>query len=465
MKRLVAFAAVVFTLVVGPAMAASAHPLGNFTVNQYSGLRVGAERVDVELVVDMAEIPTFQARRQLDADGAAYAPRRCQELAGRVAVELASRRMPLHLGTSQVTFPPGAAGLPTLRLTCSLSAATGHIDGERRLLYRDGNYADRVGWREITAVGDGVTLTGSTVGRASVSDRLTHYPQDLLQSPLDERSASGRVRPGGGAAAAETARLTGPSRVLPRGIDRATRAFTSLVARRHLTLAFGLVAAALALLLGAVHALAPGHGKTVMAAYLVGQRGSPRQAALIGLTVTATHTAGVLALGLALAASTVVAPESLYPWLGLASGALLASVGAGLLRRALRARQEHRHAHPHVHPHPHAERPVAWPGLVAMGFAGGLVPSPSALVVLLGAIALGRAWFGVVLVVVYGMGMAATLTGAGLLLVRARALLDRRSRQPRRPWLASLARLLPVASSSVIVVMGLFVAARGAAQV
>ena len=111
------------------------------------------------------------------------------------------------------------------------------------------------------------------------------------------------------------------------------------------------------------------------------------------------------------------------------------------------------------------ERPEAWPGLVAMGFAGGLVPSPSALVVLLGAIALGRAWFGVVLVVVYGMGMAATLTGAGLLLVRARALLDRRSRQPRRPRLASLARLLPVASSSVIVVMGLFVAARGAAQV
>jgi ABC-type nickel/cobalt efflux system permease component RcnA len=188
-----------------------------------------------------------------------------------------------------------------------------------------------------------------------------------------------------------------------------------------------------------------------------------RQAALIGLTVTATHTAGVLTLGLALAASTVVAPESLYPWLGLASGALLASVGAGLLRRALRARTHHHHDHDH--PHPHAPRPVGWPGLVAMGFAGGLVPSPSALVVLLGAIALGRAWFGVVLVVVYGLGMAATLTGAGLLLVRARAFLDRRSSEPRRPWLPSVARLMPVASSSVIMAVGLFVAARGAAQV
>jgi ABC-type nickel/cobalt efflux system permease component RcnA len=180
--------------------------------------------------------------------------------------------------------------------------------------------------------------------------------------------------------------------------------------------------------------------------------------------VTAPHPAGVLALGLARAASTVVAPESLYPWLGLASGALLAAVGAGLLRRALRARAHH-HTHDHPHPHTGADPPVSWPGLVALGFAGGLVPSPSALVVLLGAIALGRAWFGVVLVVVYGLGMAATLTGAGLLLVRARAFLDRRSSQPRRPRLASLARLLPVASSSVIVAVGLFVAARGAAQV
>src|SRR5205823_984135 len=153
-------------------------------------------------------------------------------------------------------------------------------------------------------------------------------------------------------------------------------------------------------------ALAPGHGKTVMAAYLVGQRGSMRQAALIGLTVTATHTAGVLALGLALSVSSLVAPERLYPWLGLASGVLLAFIGAGLLRRAVRARK-HRHAHHHHHhghDHDHGPdhdgeaAPVRTRALVAMGFAGGLVPSPSALVVLLGAMALGRAWFGVVLV-------------------------------------------------------------------
>src|SRR5205814_5073869 len=118
-------------------------------------------------------------------------------------------------------------------------------------------------------------------------------------------------------------------------------------------------------------------------------------------------------------------PERLYPWLGLASGALLAAIGAGLLRRAIRVRR-HRHHH-HDHPHEADTRPVGLRALIAMGFAGGLVPSPSALVVLLGAIALGRAWFGVVLVIAYGLGMAATLTGAGLVLLRARRALDRRA--------------------------------------
>src|SRR5207244_708695 len=130
---------------------------------------------------------------------------------------------------------------------------------------------------------------------------------------------------------ATTQSSPGPTSILPRGVDRATRAFTSLVSRQHLTVAFGILAVALALVLGAIHALAPGHGKTVMAAYLVGQRGSLRQAALIGLTVTATHTAGVMALGIVLTTSAVIAPERLYPWLGLASGLLLAAIGVSVL--------------------------------------------------------------------------------------------------------------------------------------
>jgi ABC-type nickel/cobalt efflux system permease component RcnA len=100
-----------------------------------------------------------------------------------------------------------------------------------------------------------------------------------------------------------------------------------------------------------------------------------------------------------------------------------------------------------------------------MGFAGGMVPAPSALVVLLGAIALGRTWFGVVLVVAYGLGMAVTLTAAGLLLVRARRVLDvRAARRVGDGRLAAVVRVLPLATSSLIVVVGLYLAARGAAQ-
>jgi nickel/cobalt transporter (NicO) family protein len=253
---------------------------------------------------------------------------------------------------------------------------------------------------------------------------------------------------------------------------------------------------ALAVLLGALHALAPGHGKTVMAAYLVGLRGSPRQAATIGATVTVTHTAGVLLLGLVLSASRAVASERVYPWLGVASGLLLAGVGVTLAARALTG---HRHPHPHGsdghrhaagedghavptgpgpgrhghgaeergpdgHHHHEGGRPLGRRGLMALGMAGGLVPSPSAVVVLLGGIALGHAWFGILLVLAYGTGMAVTLTGVGLLLAHVRGRVDRRLAGRAGSLLARAGRLLPVATASVIVAVGLALAAQGAAQ-
>lgn len=472
-------------LLAATAAAAGAHPLGNFTVNQYSGLRLEPRRVAVDYVVDMAEIPAFQARQEIDANGdgtvsepeaAAWRAATCRRLAGGLELRLGGRLVPLDMEASRLSFPPGQGGLSTLRLECALTAATGPLGSPSILTFRNGNYADRVGWREITAAGDGTTVTASDVPATSVSARLTSYPRDLLRSPLDQRSASVSLRPGG-ARLATPGSAPAPGRAgsaLPLGVDRATRAFTGLVARERPGLAFGTAAMLLALLLGALHALAPGHGKTVMAAYLLGQRGGLRQALLVGLTVTATHTAGVLALGVVLSASTSLAPERLYPWLGLASGVLLTSIGVSLLRGALR-RRLHRHAGepPHDHGHDHTPEPgrqaVGWRGLVSMGFAGGLVPSPSALVVLLGAIALHRAWFGVLLVVAYGAGMAATLSGAGLLLIRARAALDRRAAAGRvagaeaRRWrLAALTQALPPLTAAVIVVVGVFLAVRGA---
>jgi nickel/cobalt transporter (NicO) family protein len=243
------------------------------------------------------------------------------------------------------------------------------------------------------------------------------------------------------------------------------------VGERSLSPGFAVVALLLAVGLGAAHAVAPGHGKTVMAAYLVGLRGTLRQAATIGATVTVTHTAGVLVLGLVLSTSRAVASERVYPWLGLGSGLLLAAVGLGLL---VRARTGHHHPHGpghndhhhhhHHHDHGAAAKPLGPRGLMALGLAGGLVPSPSAVVVLLGGIALGQAWFGVALVVAYGLGMAATLTGVGLLLAHLRTRMDRRLHLPTGSLLSRLGRLLPTVTASVIVLVGVALAASGAAQ-
>lgn len=468
-------AAAIAALATAPA--AAAHPLGNFTVNQYSGLRVQPAAVVVDYVLDLAEIPAFQTRPHLDADGdgsiepsesESWRAASCARVAGQLRLTADGAPVGLSVVAATLAFPPGAAGLDTLRLGCTLRAPV-RVDRARHLSYRVTGYLDRVGWREVTAVGDGTTLTGSTVPAASRSSRLTAYPADLLSAPLDVRGADLDARPGGARVAPEAAPAA-PATPLARGVDRATSAFTDLVARRQLTVAFGLIAVGLAVLLGALHAFAPGHGKTVMAAFLVGGRGTLRQALTIGLTVTATHTAGVLVLGTILTTSVAVAPQTVYPWLGIASGLVLAGVGLGLVRR-VRAGADltHGHAHPHGdghshgdgHPHGdgHSHRGHSHGdghghrrrGLLAMGFAGGLVPSPSALVVLLGAIALGRTWFGILLVVGYGAGMAGALLGIGLLLARGRRLLERRTLPPR---VRSVAGRLPLATAALVVLVG-----------
>ena len=496
-------------LLAAGAAPAAAHPLGNFTVNSYSGLRVAPDRLVVDHVLDMAEIPTFQTRQAIDGDhdgqvsgaeAAGWRDRECQRLAAGMRATLDGRALPLRVTGSSLAFPDGVGGLETLRLECALAAPL-PVGGGHAVAYADDNLAGRVGWREITAVGDRTTLEAADVPARSASARLTAYPKDQLGSPPDQRTAALRFRPGGPPAAAPTGgpgaahppgaespvtggpgaahpprvgtQVTGgPGPAARAGVDRATAAFTALVGERRLSPGFGVVALLLAVVLGAAHALAPGHGKTVMAAYLVGLRGSLRHAATIGATVTVTHTAGVLLLGLVLSASREVASEHLYPWLGLASGLLLAAVGVSLLARALAG---HRHPHPqpddhghgHHHDHAHHEpagRPLGRRGLVALGLAGGLVPSPSAVVVLLGGIAIGQAWFGVALVAAYGLGMAATLTGVGLLLAHLRTRMDRRLHLPAGSLVARLSRLLPAATASVIVLVGLGLAVQGAAQ-
>ncbi|MEU8002369.1 sulfite exporter TauE/SafE family protein [Catellatospora sp. NPDC049111] len=249
-------------------------------------------------------------------------------------------------------------------------------------------------------------------------------------------------------------------------LGRLTAEFTGLVGRQQLTPGFAALAMLVALALGAGHALAPGHGKLLMATYLVNERGALRQAVSVAGTVALTHTAGVLVLGVVLAAGLHFVPHRVYTLLTVLSGALVVTVGLSLLRRAWRDRDRpgapaHVGHAPGGHAHDghggcvgHGARP-AGRGIVAMGLAGGLMPSPSAVVVLLGAVALGRAWYGVLLVAAYGAGMALSLLGIGLLLTRLR---DRWERAPRA-WMSHRGwRLLPLVTSSAVILVGVGVA-------
>jgi nickel/cobalt transporter (NicO) family protein len=232
------------------------------------------------------------------------------------------------------------------------------------------------------------------------------------------------------------------------------------------------------------HALQPGHGKTVVAAYLVGARGTARHAAFLGATVTATHTAGVYALGLVtLLLSQYVLPERLYPILGAVSGLLVLGIGLWLFgSRALRAVGWHGHRHGHEHDHGHEHEhglvhshggrvhahlppgadggPVSWKSLLALGVSGGLLPCPEALMVLLITIAAHRVLFGLLLIVAFSLGLAGVLVGFGLALVYARSLFR------RIDLTGGLAgRLLPVASAAVVVVAGCVITAQALPQV
>ncbi|MFJ2560273.1 MULTISPECIES: nickel transporter [unclassified Streptomyces] len=470
---------------------AHAHPLGNFSVNHHDGLRLSHDRIEDTAVVDSAEIPTAQDQDATDTDrdgavspaeAAHRAAERCAELAGRTRVSVRGEPAVWRTGRSTLTYGKGAAGLPVARLTCALRADAA-LSRPSDVAFASGAEAARTGWKEITAVaGDGVRLAASPVPARSPSEVLRRYPTGEGERPLDVTGATFRTEPGaaagpvaadGPAAAADAApavQAVARDAVLFPALENR---LTGLTAGRDLTLPVGLLAVLLTLLLGAGHAALPGHAKLAVAACLARREGGVRAALAVGATVTVTHTAGVLAMGLALTAGGGFLGERLLGWLGAVSGAVIAALGTVLVVTAVRTLRtgrpsahwhhghshSHTHSHPHTHPHghehphPHAHghnadtdadtgahapkpRRGGLPALLGVGLAGGLVPSPSALVVLLGAVALSRTSFGVLLVVGYGVGMALTLTAAGLLLAgggsRLAALGERRLPALRR---------------------------------
>ncbi|MGI5453498.1 sulfite exporter TauE/SafE family protein [Streptomyces sp. CA-249302] len=550
-----------------PSTSASAHPLGNFTVNRYDGLVAAPGKLRVDHVEDLAEIPATQAKPDIERLGmSAWAKQRCEKAAEGSKVTVDGRAATLTVGSSKAQTRPGQAGLNTLRVECRLTAEL--PDAKTVTVgFHSAGATTGPGWREITARGDRMTLTATDVPKKSISRELTSYPKELLSSPADTSAASLRVRPGGPALVEDETNAPAAS-VLPRGADRWTRALDSLVARHDLTFGFAALALLIAVFLGAMHALAPGHGKTLMAATAAarGGRAKLKDVMPLAASVTVTHTLGVVALGLLVTAGSAAAP-SVIIWLGIASGVLVIMAGATLVRRAWRNRghgfglgqphpsgpdghthdhphgtgHTHDHPHPHTHdteeteerslvlvaahtatasataethPHPHPHSPghghdhahdhphshdhghdhdhghthdhshtlehthggfththsiaPTLRGTILLGFAGGLVPSPSAVVVLVGAMALGQAWFGLLLVVAYGVGLALTLTAAGFAVVKLgtgmNRVLDRRPRWTTHPMATLVRRTAPLASAFLVVALGVGLVLKGAAS-
>ncbi len=491
----------------------TAHPLGNFSISHYSGMRFAERSVELHYVLDFAEIPTFQEIQDTsvvpDPDHpsvAGYARSKAEMLKAGLRAEVDGRRLAFETQATQVIFPPGAGGLPTLKIGIRYRAALPAGGPTATLAYRDTNYDDRAGWKEIVATrGPGIVFIESSVPETDRSRQLAEYPADLLNSPpqdvearitfrrerpvIAEPSAPSRPVPPPAAAATPalalgrdaqpaTVRLAlEPSRAsTPR--DRFTELMTRAPTGPHLVLIALLVAAGL----GAFHALEPGHGKTMVAAYLVGSRGTARHAVLLGLIVTAAHTAGVYLLGaVTLYASRYFVPERIYPWLGVVSGLTIAALGVSLFLRRYPGVQphhhhdhahdhhahvhdgtEHAHQHDHVHNHPHAHHhphgDVTLKELFTLGVTGGIIPCPAALVVLLSALSLGRVGFGLVLIIAFSFGLAAVLIITGLLMVYARRLMTRVHGDG-----ALVSRWLPLTSSAVITIVGLAIAIQASA--
>jgi ABC-type nickel/cobalt efflux system permease component RcnA len=512
--------------------------MGNFSISHYAAIEIEPSVVRLRYVVDLAEIPTFQALQESPLPFEpehpaveAYRAKVAETLRDALALDVDGRRLALQVESSDLTFPPGAGGLPTLRIGVVYRAALPHAEGTavRELSYRDANYSDRAGWKEIVArAASGVRLVESTVPERDRSRELSDYPTDPAESPpqiLEAQVAFGgtsvptkvaRLGPASPARLegrvapdrAGRAELTAPPMTLAptgppepdgglarpasessgrtEGARRAPRdAFAALIAGRLDGVGMVLFALAVAASLGALHALEPGHGKTVVAAYLVGSRGTARHALVLGLVVTASHTVGVYLLGaVTLYASRYVVPERLYPWLGAASGLLIVVLGASLLwRRLVGPSTGHRHhthgshggqalseadheqAHvqgldhhhdlEHGHRHHVPDGPVSLRALVALGVSGGIVPCPAALVVLLSAVAMGRIALGFLLIVAFSVGLAAVLIGIGLVVVYARRLSARFDHRGVDGPLVR--RWLPLTSAAVITASGLVI--------
>jgi nickel/cobalt exporter len=464
---------------------AFAHPMGNFSVSRYMRFDASGTALHLVYALDLAEIPTFEMTHRWGLDNPT--PAEIETRAGAemrrwidaLEIDINGKRIRPAVESVRAKVTGGAAAMPVVLVTARLSAPL--PAGPARLQYRDPNFAERTGWKEVVVEpGRGREIVSSSGVAADVSKALTAYPADPNYIPPQRASASIEWAPLPVAApaaetptAAETPVAAAP-KPAPAGTVAQGDFLSTLLGRKEIPLHLALLGLAAAFGIGAMHALSPGHGKTLMAAYLVGTRGTMKHAAILGATVTFTHTISVFLLGVAtLFLSQYFLPERIVPWLGAISGVMIVFVGLSLLRRRLAsltgrtARHLHTHAHgdfvPHHHDdghahdhgdgHHHHHLPpgeITLGSLVALGVSGGLAPCPSALVLLLSAIAIGRTAFGLLLLVAFSVGLASVLIAVGAAVLYAKNLV------PSGSALANgrMAKLVPVASAAVIVVIG-----------
>ena len=470
--------------------AASAHPLGNYTVNHFTRVTIAAGQARLTYVVDMAEIPTVGERQRIDTndDGDlagsetdAYLAEVVPQLMSGLELSIDGARIRLRqAGAARVRFATGQAGLPILRLELDLVAdLAGKTAGATVTgAFSDGTFADRIGWHEIIVVGSGATILESSVPAASISNELRSYPGGGLDNPIDVREATFQARLGT-PTDPEPRTPTAAGAMRPGGSDP----LEGLLVGGGSNAGAALLAVLVSLGLGAAHAASPGHGKTLVAAYLIGTRGTPRQAMTLGLTVAVTHTVGVFVLGgIVLGASELLVPERVVEWLAMAAGVIVVAMGVSLTIRALLGGHDdphhpHSHSHPHSHPHDHepsaAHRrlradgpPVSGRSIAMIGLAGGLVPSASALIVLLVAVSQGQLTLGIMLIAAFGAGMALALGTIGLAVVLARRRIERGGFAVlARPAFVRLGRAMPVASALVVLGVGILLTLEAIARI
>lgn len=469
--------------------------MGNLSINHYARIEPGAKTVNMTYVLDVAEIPTFELTQTWNTPAGTpkdVLDRKAREQAGEWLANLVftvdGKAVRPVLDSTELTIIDGAGNLPVFRIASKLHFGV----GGGRLEYEDRNFATRAGWREIVVrAGEGAEIRRSSAGSQDISQALTAYPQDPTKAPPQDTRAwvewktaplvisktISKITPAPVTEAAPVARDVRPAEAATMGTVKRNDSISQILRMSNIPWTLMLVLIGLAFWFGALHALEPGHGKTMVAAYLVGEKGTARHAVFLGSMVTFTHTVSVFILGLGtMFLSRYIMPDKISKVLGIVSGLSIVWIGGMMLwRRARKLHHHHHHHHDHhhnhghshdhhhhdhghhhnhdhdhAHAHSHLPDGLSLGSLIALGASGGLVPCPSALILLLSAISIGRPGLGVVLLIAFSLGLALVLTSTGLLVLYAKNLLPESSRTNN-----AFFRYMPVVSAAAVCIIGI----------